>query len=121
MGYTTTFSGTINFSRPLTFAEVAEIHAYTKGRHDGDPMAPSIHCDFEVNSDATGLVWNGSEKTYEAIDWIQLICDDFLDEFGVLANGSLVANGESRGDVWRLDVKDNVVTRVEGRFEFAAN
>lgn len=122
MGYSTDFDGTIEFSRPLTVAEAKTLTDHAEQRHGGnmdvDPGAPGFWCNFVANENATGLVWNGNEKTYDAEAWIQLICDKFLKPWGVVANGELRAQGEDPSDAWLLRVTDNKVTRVNGRLVF---
>lgn len=96
---------------------ILETHAET--RHEGaDDCGVGIWCDFHANKTGTGLIWNGSEKTYDAEAWVQYICTAFFAAWGIVANGELRAEGESQGDVWLLRVTDNKVSRVNGRIVF---
>lgn len=120
MGYSTTFKGEIRFNRPLTSDEAAEVTNLCTQRHDDYAaiMLPSIHCDWELTPDRQGLRWNGSEKSYEMDAWLELIISHMLDEWDVIANGTVDAQGQHPDDVWRLHVEDNFVRKVKGVIVF---
>lgn len=95
---------------------------------------PSLWCNFEPTEDGTALVWNESEKTQCGKEWIQYLIDYFLQAndhlvadactyfkdftFNHVCNGELIAQGEDPDDIWKIVVKDNVVTVKRGRVVF---
>jgi hypothetical protein len=152
MGYTTDFEGQIDIHPPLSAAEanfltkfahtrhmkrttgpyVVEDEAYSQSTkdvidqnapHDGQP---SLWCQWVPNEDGTALVWDGGEKFYESVAWMQYIIDHFLAPNALAAGkvkgitgghtltGIIQAEGEEQGDVWHLVVKHNKVTEHAG-------
>lgn len=105
-------TGVINFNEPHT-------------------PQPSLWCNFSTTEDGTALVWTGAEKTYFGKDWIKYLIDHFLKPkakthnvespnfknftYNHICNGELYAQGEDSKDVWKIVVKDNVVTVKRGK------
>jgi hypothetical protein len=83
-----------------------------------DGAQPGLWCQWVPNEDGTALVWDGGEKFYEYVEWIEYIITNFLKPWGIVANGQVEWQGEERDDHGVIDVKDNVV-RV-GHFEAIA-
>lgn len=117
MGYTTSFTGEITIDPPLAPEQVERLNKFCNERH-GESGHPGVWCDLSFSADGTKFGWNGSEKTYVLDAWVQYLIRDYLQPWGVVANGELFAQGEEAGDVWKLVVKDNVVTRQAGRVVF---
>lgn len=88
---------------------------------------PGLWCDLMVSEDGTALEWNGNEKSYDLAEWVEYVINHFLKpnaiakdsdmnfqflaEDGHVLNGVLDASGEEAGDIWRIVVKDNIVTK----------
>lgn len=112
MGYNTSFEGEIVLSRHFSEEEEDwienEIYATSCDGPIFDGWWALQHED--------GLIqWDGSEKTYDMKDQIkQLIhlLKTHPTAYDIKLNGSFLAQGEEIGDIWRLDVKDNEVTRT---------
>lgn len=93
------------------------------------PCQPGLWCQWEPTEDGTGIEWNECEKFYEATAWIKYIIEHFLKE-GCLAKkvdpekfkefvphvvrGSVNAEGEDSGDLWQINIVDNVVSTKTG-------
>jgi hypothetical protein len=75
---------------------------------------PGLWCQWNPSEDGTEIVWDGSEKFYNYVEWIEYLIDTFLEPWGYKVNGSVVWQGEDTGDVGVIEVKDNVVTKHEG-------
>lgn len=82
---------------------------------------PTSYCQWVVTEDGSFVEWDGNEKFYEAMDWMQYIIDNFLGlnpaanlDFskGHTLNGQIEAQGEEEEDQWSLVVKDNKVSGV---------
>lgn len=123
MGYTTEFEGCVRVEPPLSLEEynfwrtVAEKDQRQKGPWQ-IPNPPSYRCQWEPGRDGSSFAWDGNEKFDSPLQWMEIIVG-CLQTTGHRCNGELLAQGEERGDVWLLRVRDNVVTRVEGRIGFA--
>lgn len=123
MGYTTHFEGCVRVHPPLT----PEEYNFWRAMADHDqrekgpwqiPNPPGYRCQWEPSRDGTSFAWDGNEKFYDSVEWMEVIVG-CLQTTGHRCDGDIVAHGERRGDVWLLRVRNNVVTRVEGRLGFA--
>ena len=154
MGYTTTFDGVINVDPPLSDAEVAYLKKFSRTRrmncqqgpyyvdrgggygqdHGPDvidynePPAgqPGLWCKWVPTDDGEGIEWDGNEKFYESVEWMQYLIDHFIGPSplaqnqlpfftGHNCNGQLEASGEEAGDLWLLVVKNNKASERRGK------
>lgn len=81
---------------------------------------PGLWCKWEVTGDENGMTlqWDGAEKFYNYIEWLQYLINHFFSKWGVLLNGEINWFGEDRSDVGKIIVNDNVVTVKEGKIVF---
>lgn len=155
MGYSTDFEGRVQVTPPLNAEEIAFLKKFNETRrmdrekgpyhvdaggfmgqgHEPDirdynrPPAgqPSLWCGWEPTEDGTAIVWDGGEKFYSSVEWMQYLIDHFLRP-GALAkeqlpflranhqvSGEIVAQGEDASDSWCLVVENNAARRVERR------
>lgn len=116
MGYTTDFDGEFRLSRPLTVAEYRQLHELSNTRHGGDtrhdPKFPGFYCQWVTNEDATAILWDGGEKFYEYVDWMNYIIDNYLSKWGVTLSGKIHYQGEATGDHGNLVIKDGRCVQV---------
>lgn len=97
------------------------------------PGQPGLWCQWVTNEDCTAIEWDGGEKFYCAEEWMQYIIEHFIgsdpvakkvdpEAFAFLQGhtltGEIFAEGEETGDLWKIEVRDNVVTRVEGHVSY---
>ena len=95
---------------------------------------PGLWCQWVPSEDGSGIEWDGNEKFYESEEWMAYIIDHFLKPGAIaktvekngsvkfvdhVCNGVIEAQGEDRGDIWKLVVKDNKVQRVDGYYAYA--
>ena len=156
MGYTTTFHGQIAINPPLNEAERAYLTKFSETRRmnrlsgpyfvdgsgyrgqgkDGDivddnepPLGqPGLWCQWVPTADGRGLEWDGGEKFYDSVAWMQYLIDHFLKSdaigkgapelagftFDHVLSGKIEAEGEERSDLWTLVVTDNKVEAESG-------
>jgi hypothetical protein len=109
MGYTTTFDGAITITPPLNEAEKekADYWYFCDDKIEG---APSSYCQWEVSHKGDSLKWDGGEKFYKSLEWMQWIIDQLP---GHQFSGEIIAQGDEAGDVWKIVVKDNKAERKE--------
>lgn len=107
MGYSTRFSGKFELDRPLTVAHLRKLE------HLDDELLDGI-CQWVPTDDGTGIEWDGGEKFYDYIPWIEYIVATYLVPWGYVLNGSVRWSGEEVTDVGTIVVKDNVVKKVDG-------
>lgn len=108
MGYTTTFKGVLQFEKELTTTQLKKLAQYLGedvrqhpewGKHD------LTYIDLVLTKDFGGLEWDGSEKTYDLVDKVNLILDQMRKEYPDFnLTGSLNAQGEDSDDRWTLKI-----------------
>lgn len=112
MGYSTQFEGVLKFKSPPSVAELAALgnilgedardHPEWKAHRD------VCYIDLEVTADGSGLKWTHAEKTYGLVEAVNLITRLMREQFpDFQLSGALLAQGESFGDVWQLNLDES--------------
>jgi hypothetical protein len=70
---------------------------------------PGLWCQWVVSEDGKRLEWDGGEKFYEYIKWMEYMVKHFFNPWNILMNGSIAWQGEERDDFGTVEVVDNVV------------
>ena len=70
---------------------------------------PGLWCGWDPNCDGTKLVWDGAEKFYSYVEWLEYIIEKFLKPWGYVLNGDVDYCGESAGDRGIIRVRNNIV------------
>lgn len=114
MGYTTSFSGEFTLDRQLQ-AEHAE-GLFDLADSDSRELptllaegAPAGYCQWRPTRRLDGIEWDGNEKFYDYVEWLQFIIDRRLKPWGYALSGSVVYNGEEAGDCGALAIVNGVV------------
>lgn len=76
---------------------------------------PSLWCQWVPNNDGTAIVWDGGEKFYEYVDWIEYLIENFLKPWGYTLNGEVEWIGEDPNDRGMIVIDNNVVKVKTGR------
>jgi hypothetical protein len=72
---------------------------------------PGLWNDWVPTGDRLSIHWNGSEKFYGYVEWIEYIIQHFLEPWGYKLNGEVMWKGESISDIGKITIKDNIVSR----------
>lgn len=112
MGYQTDFDGKFDLSRVLTVTESNTLKEFADERHEGDGF-PGYYCQWVPTKDGLGIEWDGNEKFYDYVEWLEYLIKNYFEPWGIKVNGAIRYQGEEIGDVGRVEVKDNVVKLVE--------
>lgn len=116
MGYTTQFEGKFKFSQPLTDGQYDTLVEFANDRHGDNlgeyPYAPSFYCQWIPTKDREYLEWDGNEKFYSYVEWLELIIENFLKEWEINLNGNVFWQGEERSDSGEIVVVNNVVSAI---------
>ena len=83
-------------------------------RNQPPSTQPGLWCQWVPTEDGTQIVWDGGEKFYYYVEWIQYIINKVLAPRGYKLNGSVSYEGEDRDDFGVIVVKDNVVYTRKG-------
>jgi hypothetical protein len=70
---------------------------------------PELWCQWVPTEDGTEIEWDGAEKFYEYVDWLQYLVDHFLEPWGYQIDGSVEWAGEDHDDRGQINVKDNKI------------
>ncbi len=105
MGYSTKFTGTLEFTCELTIPMLTKLQALCgeDPRKLGYPRERTGYIDLEPTKDLKGLQWDDSEKTYYLENSVNIVIAEMrkdFPEFGL--RGELLAQGEEIEDRWRL-------------------
>lgn len=96
MGYTTNFKGAFKLTPALTLEQKNEIEKLYDS-YESDH--PNSYCQWEVSEDGTELEWDGGEKFYKYIEWLNYINEEKLKKWNVILEGKVKWQGEEIGDV----------------------
>ena len=80
---------------------------------------PGLWCQWEIIEDGTELQWDGGEKFYNYVEWLEYLINRFFSKWGVLLNGEIEWVGEDTSDLGKIVVKDNVVKALEGTVTYS--
>ena len=157
MGYSTEFTGSFKFNRPLTEEQTKYIQMFAGTRRMkrdpqkllsmADPVRlsvglglgdeggyyvgaggflgqkedesildynnppkhqPGLWCNW--TTDGKELYWNGSEKFYHYIEWLDYLIVDFFVQWDVKLNGEVEWQGDDEDDSGTITIIDNVVS-----------
>lgn len=115
MGYSTQFDGMLKFNPELTASQLAKVSAFLgedcrdhpEWDRPGKPYSGHTYIDLELTDDFSGLKWDGSEKTYELPEKINMMIDLLNEDFEFGLEGAMRAQGGDIGDVWLLVMENN--------------
>lgn len=118
MGYTTKFTGKLEFASEPPVAVIRKINSLTDEDVRDHPEWDSdgfYFIDFRVTDELDGIEHTGAEKTYEADKIVNFILRLVREEYPDFAlKGEILAQGEEHDDRWRLVIgPDGWAKRVE--------
>ena len=70
---------------------------------------PGLWCQWIIGGDNDELMWDGGEKFYDYVEWLEYMIANFFDPLGYVLNGDITWEGEESDDVGVIHVEDNVV------------
>lgn len=119
MGYTTKFKGELLIMPAPSLDIISETNAFSKERHDCN-TCPGIWCQWVINADGK-LCWNGAEKFYNYIEWLEYLIEHFFMPKGYVLQGRIAYRGERFEDIGMICVKDNNVRNLYGAYDVSEN
>ncbi len=76
---------------------------------------PSLWCQWRPSDNGLFIQWDGSEKFYNYVEWIEYIIDNILKPNGYYLNGDVSFQGEDPNDNGIISIKDNIVCIISNR------
>lgn len=117
MGYSTQFSGKLTFTNQLTGAQLYKLSQYLGQdcREHPEWGAPHLtYIDLKITNEVDGLEWDGSEKTYNLPEIVNLLTTEMRKQFPDFAlDGYLLAQGEEIEDRWMLKMQNGEAVSVK--------
>ncbi len=89
--------------------------SYTKKGKKGIGQ-PGLWCGWTVDSDT--LFWDGGEKFYYYIEWLEYMINKFFIPWGITLNGEIEWVGEESSDFGKIVVTNNEVKVLTGKKVF---
>lgn len=139
MGYSTDFSGSFEIDKPLDDETYNLLKGLSETRRmkrkfpkklnfgvDGEfyvvddnegvvdvnsppKTQPGLWCQWEIQEDRQTIEWDGGEKFYAYVKWIEYLIS-ILSPKGYVVSGDVQWSGEDTGDVGTIKIQDNVVS-----------
>ncbi|MCU0541931.1 MAG: hypothetical protein MUE44_07025 [Oscillatoriaceae cyanobacterium Prado104] len=75
---------------------------------------PGLWCQWIPTDDGGGIQWNGGEKFYYYVEWLQYIINHFIEYWGYALDGEVNWQGETAGDRGMIWVANNQIIFPEG-------
>jgi hypothetical protein len=75
---------------------------------------PGLWCQWTPTDDRTGIEWDGGEKFYNYVEWINYIIGHFLRPWGHSLSGEVTWSGEDASDMGKIRIENNVVKVLSG-------
>jgi hypothetical protein len=100
---------------------IGEDGAYYVGGNDGDEdivdrndsgAQPSLVCDWVPTVDGKHFEWDGGEKFYGYVEWLEYLIEHFFDPWGKTLNGKVEWHGDENDDHGMIFIVDNVVSTM---------
>jgi hypothetical protein len=76
---------------------------------------PGLWCQWVPSEDGTEIEWDGGEKFYNYVEWIEYIVKHFIAPWGLTLNGEVEWQGEERDDRGLIVIKDNKITTKKAK------
>ena len=78
--------------------------------HNQPPSTqPGLWCQWTPNEDGTEIEWDGGEKFYAYVEWIEYLIEKIFEPRGYKLNGEVVWVGEDPDDRGKIVIENNVV------------
>lgn len=70
---------------------------------------PGLHCHWMPSGDGSFLAWDGMERFYSYVEWLEYLVNKFFIRWGRKLNGRVRWQGEASGDFGTIVIDDNKV------------
>lgn len=81
--------------------------------NDPPSTQPGLWCQWVINDNGE-LEWDGNEKFYNYIEWLEYLIANFFKPLGYVLNGDINWGGEERDDIGTIHVVDNAISITYG-------
>lgn len=117
MGYTTKFQGKFEFEGDLCAEGVLSLmDLHSNDSNEQPEESPGGYCQWQLTKDRKGIEWDGGEKFYDYVEWLQYIIDHILQPNNVRLRGTVYYSGEEitdNGVLTITETKNQFVDKLE--------
>ena len=92
---------------------------FTQGRVEKGQ--PGLWCQWGITEDGDELQWDGGEKFYNYIEWLEYLIKMFFIPWGRNLSGEIYWYGEDRDDCGKIKVRNNEVFTFAGEIQYKDN
>ena len=82
---------------------------------------PGLWCQWIPTEDGDGIEWDGGEKFYDYIEWLEYIIRNFIEPWGYKLSGEVLWRGEDFEDFGKIVLTDNNMEVWEGSLSQSYN
>ena len=75
---------------------------------------PGLWCQWIPTANGGGIEWDGQEKFYKYVEWLQYLINHFLQPWGYELSGEVMWQGETASDRGQIIVEANTIVSPEG-------
>lgn len=122
MGYTTTFTGKFKIVSSLTKKEYNTLIEFIDKRYGGDVKPykdmPGFYCQWTPDDEGEYLQWDGGEKFYNYVEWLEYLIENYFKPWNKKLNGSVEWHGEENSDIGIIKIKNNVINAKKAKLVF---
>lgn len=79
---------------------------------------PGLWCQWVVSLNGKYLEWDGNEKFYDYVEWLEYLINHFFTPSNIFMNGSVIWRGEDVEDIGKITVEHNKITVTKGKLTF---
>jgi hypothetical protein len=76
---------------------------------------PGLWCQWRPSDDGKLIAWDGGEKFYHYVEWLEYLLKHFLAPWGYGLKGTVEWQGDDSGDIGRIFVQGQEVSTKHGR------
>jgi hypothetical protein len=73
---------------------------------------PGLWCHWTPSEDGTAIEWDGGEKFYDYVPWLEYLIEHFLGPWGYKLSGEVEWAGELAGDLGKIIARGNIVSTI---------
>ena len=97
-------------------SEENKYHDPSNKNYNEPPGQPGLWCQWIVESNMDGkdvIRWDGVEKFYNYIDWLEYMIEKFFNPWGYILNGVVRFQGEYSDDCGQIIINNNYISVEE--------
>ncbi len=118
MGYTTSFTGKFELNKEITVSLMNQFEKLNDAEDIGIEWQIEGYCQWMPTKDGMAIQYDGGEKFYDYVEWLEWIIKNLLKPKGYVVNGEVEWSGEESGDLGKITVKDNKVKVKKAKISY---